>query len=65
MMHELTEMETHEVDGGLTGWQFLGAMFAIGGATIAVCTAPAWGAAAGVLAIAGIGANAISTYANP
>ena len=63
-MHELTEREVLDVNGGLTGLQFFGALLAIGGATIAVCTAPAWGAAAGVLAIAGIGANALSTYAN-
>ncbi len=63
-MQELTATEVLDVNGGLTGWQFIGALLAIGGATIAVCTAPAWGALAGVMAIGAVGANSLSTCAN-
>ena len=65
MIVELTESESEQIYGGaVDGWSFAGAVLSIGAASIAVCTAPAWGAIGGVLAIAAVGANMMSGYAN-
>jgi len=44
------------------GWSFAGAVLAISAATIAICTAPAWGAVGAVISVGSIGAMAMSNY---
>ncbi len=61
-MRELTMLEIGEVDGGVSGWAFAGAVAAGAGAAIAICTAPAWGAIGGVLAIGAITLNMLDRY---
>ncbi|MTV39325.1 hypothetical protein [Duganella radicis] len=63
-MQELSIKEIEEVSGAgeLSGWGFAGAVLAVGAGTIAVATAPVWGAIGGVLAIAAVGANAMAVY---
>ncbi len=61
-MKVLSVTEIEEVNGGLDGWGFAGAVLAVGAGMIAVATAPAWGAIGGVLAIGAVGANAMSSY---
>lgn len=62
MIVELTESESEQASAGLTGAGFAAAVLGVGAATIAICTAPAWGAIGGVLTIGALGANAIDSY---
>ncbi|WP_156422133.1 hypothetical protein [Paucibacter sp. KCTC 42545] len=64
-MKELSIDQVAAVNGGANnGWGFAGAVLAVAGGTIAICTAPVWGAVGGVLAIAAVGANALSSYSS-
>jgi len=54
-----------EISGGaLSGLGFTAAVLGIGAGAIAVITAPALGAVGGLLVIASIGVNALSSYSS-
>jgi hypothetical protein len=62
-MKVLNSTDIEAVTGGdMDGWGFAGTVMAIGAGLIGVCTAPAWGAVAGVLVVGAAGAQAMSRY---
>lgn len=61
-MRQLAMDEIDHVDGGVSGWAFAGAVAAGAGATIAICTAPAWGAIGGVLVLGSITFNMLDRF---